>query len=62
VNCLNPERTRTPMRSKAFGEEPADTLLDSMAVARSALDILLSGETGHIVDLRKSDPGVWTQE
>jgi 2-C-methyl-D-erythritol 4-phosphate cytidylyltransferase len=62
VNCLNPERTRTPMRSKAFGEEPADTLLDSMSVARSALDILLSGETGHIVDLRKSDPGVWTQE
>jgi 2-C-methyl-D-erythritol 4-phosphate cytidylyltransferase len=62
VNCLNPERTRTPMRSKAFGEEPAETLLDSMAVARSALDILLSGETGHIVDLRKTDPGVWTQE
>jgi NAD(P)-dependent dehydrogenase (short-subunit alcohol dehydrogenase family) len=62
VNCLNPERTRTPMRSKAFGEEPADTLLDSSAVARSALDILLSGETGHIVDLRKSDPGTWTQE
>ena len=61
VNCLNPERTRTPMRSKAFGEEPADTLLDSMSVARSALDILLSGETGHIVDLRKSDPGTWTQ-
>jgi 2-C-methyl-D-erythritol 4-phosphate cytidylyltransferase len=62
VNCLNPERTRTPMRSRAFGEEPAETLLDSMSVARSALDILLSGETGHIVDLRKSDPGTWTQE
>lgn len=62
VNCLNPERTRTPMRSKAFGEEPAETLLDSVAVARSALDILLSGETGHIVDLRKTDPSIWADE
>jgi 2-C-methyl-D-erythritol 4-phosphate cytidylyltransferase len=62
VNCLNPERTRTPMRSKAFGEEPPESLLDSMSVARSALDILLSGETGHIVDLRKTDPGAWSQE
>jgi ribitol-5-phosphate 2-dehydrogenase (NADP+) / D-ribitol-5-phosphate cytidylyltransferase len=62
VNCLNPERTRTPMRSKAFGEEDPDTLLDPVAVARAALDILLSGDTGHIVDLRKTDPGTWTQE
>ena len=23
VNCINPERTGTPMRTKAFGEEPA---------------------------------------
>ena len=62
VNCLNPERTRTPMRSKAFGEEPPESLLESMAVARSALDVLLSGATGHIVDLRKTDPGAWSQE
>ena len=27
VNCVNPERTGTPMRTKAFGEEPPDTLL-----------------------------------
>ena len=27
VNCVNPERTGTPMRTKAFGEEPAGTLL-----------------------------------
>jgi 2-C-methyl-D-erythritol 4-phosphate cytidylyltransferase len=62
VNCLNPERTRTPMRARAFGEEPPESLLESVAVARSALDILLSGETGHIVDLRKTDPGAWSQE
>ena len=29
VNCINPERTATPMRTKAFGEEPADSLLES---------------------------------
>jgi NAD(P)-dependent dehydrogenase (short-subunit alcohol dehydrogenase family) len=56
INCVNPERTATPMRTKAFGEEPGDSLLESMAVARSSLDILVSGQTGHIIDVRKSDP------
>jgi 2-C-methyl-D-erythritol 4-phosphate cytidylyltransferase len=56
VNCVNPERTGTPMRTKAFGEEPPDTLLDSRAVARSSIDVLLSDGTGHVLDLRKLDP------
>jgi len=56
VNCINPERTGTPMRTKAFGEEPADSLLESMSVARASLDMLLSDGTGHVVDLRKLDP------
>jgi 2-C-methyl-D-erythritol 4-phosphate cytidylyltransferase len=56
VNCVNPERTGTPMRTKAFGEEPADSLLDSKSVARSSLDVLLSDGTGHVVDLRRLDP------
>jgi 2-C-methyl-D-erythritol 4-phosphate cytidylyltransferase len=56
VNCLNPERTGTPMRTRAFGEEPADSLLDSMAVAEAALDTLLSSGTGYVVDVRKIDP------
>ncbi|MEJ7689896.1 MAG: bifunctional cytidylyltransferase/SDR family oxidoreductase [Nocardioidaceae bacterium] len=56
VNCINPERTGTPMRSKAFGHEPADSLLESMSVARASIDLLLSADTGHIVDLRKLDP------
>ena len=33
VNCVNPERTATPMRTKAFGEEPEGSLLSSEAVA-----------------------------
>jgi 2-C-methyl-D-erythritol 4-phosphate cytidylyltransferase len=56
VNCINPERTGTPMRTKAFGYEPPESLLDSMTVARASLDTLLSDGTGHVIDLRKSDP------
>ena len=56
VNCVNPERTGTPMRTKAFGDEPPDSLLDSRSVARSSLDVLLSEGTGHVLDLRKLDP------
>lgn len=56
VNCINPERTATPMRTKAFGEEPRDSLLESTAVARSSLDVLVSDQTGHVIDLRKADP------
>ncbi len=43
------------MRTKAFGEEPAGSLLDSTAVARASLDILLSRGTGHVIDLRRQD-------
>ena len=46
VNCVNPERTGTPMRTKAFGEEPPGTLLSSEDVARQSLDVLLSHLTG----------------
>ena len=55
VNCVNPERTGTPMRTKAFGEEPAGTLLSSEEVARQSLDVLLSEQTGHVVDIRRAD-------
>lgn len=56
VNCINPERTGTPMRTKAFGEEPAGSLLESVEVARRSIDILLSDQTGLIVDIRRDDP------
>ena len=56
VNCINPERTGTPMRTRAFGQEPAGSLLDSMEVARHCLDTLVSDETGQIIDIRRDDP------
>jgi 2-C-methyl-D-erythritol 4-phosphate cytidylyltransferase len=55
VNCVNPERTATPMRTRAFGEEPEDTLLSSEQVAETSLDVLISSWTGHIVDVRRED-------
>jgi 2-C-methyl-D-erythritol 4-phosphate cytidylyltransferase len=55
VNCVNPERTGTPMRTKAFGEEPQGTLLSSMEVARQSLDVLVSQQTGHVIDIRRED-------
>jgi len=56
VNCINPERTGTPMRTRAFGKESSESLLTSTAVALASIDTLLSGETGHVYDLRKLDP------
>ena len=56
VNCVNPERTATPMRTKAFGEEPEHTLLSSEAVAQASLDVLISELTGQVIDVRRA-PG-----
>lgn len=53
VNVINPERTRTPMRLRAFGAEPVDTLLESETVALTVLDVLASDITGHVVDVRR---------
>jgi 2-C-methyl-D-erythritol 4-phosphate cytidylyltransferase len=54
VNVVNPERTRTPMRLQAFGDEPEDTLLQSDVVAATTLDVLASGLTGHVIDVRRA--------
>ncbi|HZA72673.1 MAG TPA: SDR family oxidoreductase, partial [Propionibacteriaceae bacterium] len=55
VNCVNPERTSTPMRARAFGTEPPGTLLSSEAVASRSLDVLLSDQTGHVIDIRRAE-------
>ncbi|MEA5116741.1 MAG: bifunctional cytidylyltransferase/SDR family oxidoreductase [Propionicimonas sp.] len=57
VNVINPERAGTPMRVKAFGEEPAGTLLSSQAVALTTIDVLLSSLTGQVIDVRREEPG-----
>ncbi|MBN8425013.1 SDR family NAD(P)-dependent oxidoreductase [Microbacterium esteraromaticum] len=52
INCINPQRTRTPMRANAFGEEPEGSLLDPLHVASVSLQVLDSGLTGQIVAVR----------
>lgn len=52
VNCINPQRTKTPMRVNNFGIEPEDTLLKSKDVALVSLKTLLSRFTGEVVDIR----------
>ena len=52
VNCINPERTSTPMRTSAFGVEPPETLLSARTVALSSIDALISDETGQVMDVR----------
>ncbi len=53
VNCINPERTKTPMRVKNFGNEPAGSLLAPEIVAVSSLKTLLSPMTGEVVDVKR---------
>jgi 2-C-methyl-D-erythritol 4-phosphate cytidylyltransferase len=54
VNVVNPERTRTPMRVHAFGEEPEHTLLKSETVAATVVDLLASDITGQVIDIRRA--------
>lgn len=56
INCVNPERTGTPMRTKAFGEEDPNSLLDSTTVARASLEVMVANKTGHVIDVRREDP------
>ncbi|TDO69801.1 2-C-methyl-D-erythritol 4-phosphate cytidylyltransferase [Flavobacterium chryseum] len=52
VNCMNPERTQTPMRIKNFGNEPEDTLLKPEIVALRCIQTLLSNYSGQVIDVR----------
>lgn len=52
INCINPQRTKTPMRTANFGIEPEGTLLKSEDVARISLQTLLSNFSGNVVDVK----------
>lgn len=53
INCINPERTKTPMRQHNFGIEPDDTLLMPERVAEATLQTLASDCTGQVIDVRR---------
>lgn len=53
VNCINPERTKTPMRIQNFGNEPENTLLLAKDVAIASINTIFSNATGEIIDVRR---------
>ena len=53
VNCINPERTKTPMRVSNFGNEPEDTLLKSETVGIASLNTITSDFTGEVIDVKR---------
>lgn len=55
VNCINPERTATPMRVTNFGAEPPETLLTPGEVALKSLAALGMHSTGIVIDIRKEN-------
>ena len=55
VNVINPARTKTPMRYRAFGKEPDNSLLSPEYVAEKALKVLLSNITGQVIDVRRNN-------
>ncbi len=55
VVCINPERTRTPMRLSNFGTEPEGSLLEPGVVARTTLQAVCSALTGVVFDVRRHD-------
>lgn len=55
TNCINPERTKTPMRLNNFGIEPEESLLDAQTVAFASLLVLVSPVTGNVIDVKRKD-------
>lgn len=52
INCINPERCKTPMRTMNFGQEPEGSLLDPKNVAIASLNSLFTDLTGEILDVK----------
>ena len=52
INCINPERTSTPMRINNFGYEDPNTLLKAEDVAYASINTLISDLTGQIIDVK----------
>ena len=55
VLAICPERTKTELREKAFGEEPADSLLSAEVVASETVNAIVSGQSGVVVEIRRTN-------
>ena len=52
INIINPERTKTPMRVNAFGDEDGVPMLTASEVAIATIRSLLTSETGSVFDVK----------
>ena len=56
VNCVNPERTGTPYADQGLRRRSRPArCCPRRRSPRQSLDVLLSGQTGHIIDIRRED-------
>jgi len=53
INCINPERTKTPMRINAFGNEPEGSLLEPKYVGIASINTLVENLSGEVVDVKR---------
>lgn len=53
INCINPERTLTPMRINNFGNEDPSTLLNAKDVAEVSIKTMISNISGQVIDVKK---------
>ena len=53
VNCINPERTKTPMRLNAFGIEPEGSLLEAKYVGIASINTLVGNLSGEVIDIKR---------
>lgn len=52
VNVINPSRTATPLRTKYFGIENKESLLQATTVAKETLKTLLENFSGLVIDVK----------
>lgn len=52
INCINPPRTNTKMRSKAFPGEDVSSLMDPRTVANEIIKYCNSSDSGFVIDLK----------
>jgi 2-C-methyl-D-erythritol 4-phosphate cytidylyltransferase len=57
ICAVNPERTKTRLRTENFGQEPEGTLLSPEVVADAVVDVMLSDVTGQVIDVKAGAEG-----
>jgi len=59
VNIINPNKTKTSMRLKNFGNKDLEKLLNPDFVALYTLNVLTKNFTGRVININKKDENRW---